>query len=108
MKILKLSILSPFLFLIGCGTMNSQYDCPLENISSCISLKEMNDVVNHGEYIQTKNNIKTTNQYNSAKESKTKYMKVWVAPFKDKEGNFYDESFMYMEVKNTNNNNKVS
>ena len=35
-------------------------------------------------------------------------MKVWVAPFKDNDGNVYDESIMYMEVKNTNNNNKVS
>tara|TARA_R110002124_G_scaffold38571_4_gene122440 strand:+ start:4267 stop:4374 length:108 start_codon:yes stop_codon:yes gene_type:complete len=35
-------------------------------------------------------------------------MKVWVAPFKDKDGNFYDESIMYTEVKNTNNKNKIS
>ena len=90
--------------------MNSTYDCPLEDISSCISLKDMNDVVNHGEYIETKNNIKATNQYNATQDNnkKKEYMKVWVAPFKDKDGNFYDESIMYTEVKNTNNKNKIS
>ena len=109
MRVFKILVFVPLVFMVGCGTMNSQYDCPLENIASCISLKDMNDVVNHGDYIQSKNNIKTMNQYNPTKDStKKKYMKVWVAPFKDKEGNIYDESVMYMEVKNNQTNKELS
>lgn len=104
------------LLLNGCSGINSQFDCPMKPGIRCESIDSVNARVDRGEIgggstLSTTSIIQPISYKHSAysrfspfkKGEPLRYsetvMRVWVAPFEDKEGNYHQESDIYTITK---------
>ena len=103
--------------LTGCGTINSEFDCNAPIGVSCKPLSEIHEMVNSG-ILQKTRGVSASHQavietlpiapQRDSKRiwtSKTplrsgeQIQRIWIAPFEDKDGNYYAASFVYTVVK---------
>lgn len=105
-------------FLCGCSGISSQFDCPMKQGIRCESIDSVNARVDRGEI--GGGTIMSPVSSSSAQPISYKYpaysgfssfkngeplrygetvMRVWVAPFEDKEGNYHQESDIYTITK---------
>lgn len=99
--------------LSGCEMMNSNYDCPLSEGASCMSLHDMDEAVSRGIYPKEFKHAYNDNPYESyvlktdaipeghPLRTKDKIAKIWVAPYMDKDGNYHEQSNIYTVVENS-------
>lgn len=98
--------------LSGCETTNSNFDCPMKPGIRCESLDQVNAHVDRGELgneelnrtpiyitpIQEQQNHHCT-YANCLQRKPLRYdetvMRVWIAPYEDREGNYHNESEVY-------------
>ena len=104
--------------LNGCSSINSQFDCSMKPGIRCESIDSVNSRVDRGEIGGTTSMSGITpssiqsisykdaaySRINPFKNSEPlRYgetvMRVWVAPFEDKEGNYHQESDIYTITK---------
>ncbi len=110
----KLVILSLILgALSGCEMMNSNYDCPLSEGASCMSLHDMDEAVSKGIYPKELKHTYNDNLDSSyvlktdaiphgyPLRTKDKVAKIWVAPYMDSNGNYHEQSNIYIVVENS-------
>lgn len=106
----KLTILLPLtLSLAGCGgALNSNFDCPNKPGVMCRSLDQVNSMVNRGElgkddgirkagtegFSHVVSILKTTRPL----RANDQVMRIWIAPYQDKDGNYHDEGMLYTVV----------
>lgn len=107
-KIISIALI--FGALSGCEMMNSNYDCPLSEGASCMSLHDMDEAVSKGlypkEFKQTNHNnlyepliLNTDEGY--PLRTKDKIAKIWIAPYMDSNGNYHEQSNIYTVVENS-------
>lgn len=112
-------------FLTGCSSMNSKFDCPNKPGVTCRSIDQVNDMVDRGvigrdisiRNIHTskfysiypiKNNSNTASAFNptnlspSPLRSGEQVVRVWVAPYQDVNSNYHNESTIYTIVHKSN------
>ena len=111
----KLVIVSILLFLSGCSSMNSKFDCPNKPGVTCRSLDQVNDMVDRGiigrnvsassirtpvfypNYYSSKNT-----SLSSSLRSGESVMRIWVAAYQDVHNNYHNESTLYTVVRKNN------
>lgn len=109
---MKLKIL-PILFILpilsGCMTYSESFDCPPGRGVGCKSLSQVNDMVEKGDLpLENINSTKETIHQKSlgskpsegwieAKNSPLN-LKIWVANYKDEDGNFHSPSYVYASL----------
>jgi conjugal transfer pilus assembly protein TraV len=105
--------------LSACSSINSQFDCPMKEGIRCESIQSVNARVDRGEIGNNHLISNTTNPvihpitYKDSTFIKNNYsltgeplrysetvMRVWLAPFEDKEGNYHQESDIYTITRN--------
>ena len=106
------------ILLSGCSSINSQFDCPMKPGIRCESIDSVNSRVDRGEIggttcmgCITSPSIQSI-PYKDVTYSRMSLfkngeplrygetvMRVWVAPFEDKEGNYHQESDIYTITK---------
>jgi conjugal transfer pilus assembly protein TraV len=84
----KLSLIM-LLFLTGCSTLNSQFDCPMRPGIRCESLDQVNSRVDRGEIGQEM--LKTSLPI----RKRETVLPIWIAPFEDTDGNYHQASEIY-------------
>jgi conjugal transfer pilus assembly protein TraV len=106
------------ILLSGCSSINSQFDCSMKPGIRCESIDSVNERVDRGEIggASSASSLITSStqsiSYKDAVYSKINFykngeplrygetvMRVWVAPFEDKEGNYHQESDIYTITK---------
>lgn len=115
----KILVIFMTIILNACSGINSQFDCPMKPGIRCESIESVNARVDRGEIgnshlqsnvsplsiqpIQYRHSVYKQNNFSKDGEplrySET-VMRVWVAPFEDKEGNYHQESDIYTITKN--------
>jgi type IV conjugative transfer system lipoprotein TraV len=96
--------------LMGCGELNSQFTCPMKPGVSCQSLDQVNTLVDQGKLAQAKpasSVEKTTltvdiryladaeDSTDSIKRNPETVMRLWIAPYQDKQGNYFSAHTIY-------------
>ena len=108
-KILIIALLQ-LVWLTGCSVMNQNYDCPLDDTASCVSLSEMDNRISYG---MTGNNLKNASLDDDKfyvthrgllpksypKRLPEMTNRIWFAPYEDVNGNFVDASYVYIVTK---------
>jgi conjugal transfer pilus assembly protein TraV len=92
--------------LTGCSTFNEQYDCPLKNGASCISLRDMDQAITNAmtgsDFSKGPNSVfvsyKGHMPQSYPKRTKSTVAKIWLAPYEDSMGNYHDSSYLYTVV----------
>lgn len=113
-----LLMISASLLLNACASTNSQFDCPMKPGIRCESIDSVNARIDRGE-IGGNHLLKlaSSNAFDSSRSDYPHYlnmahfgkgeplrygetvMRVWVAPFEDKEGNYHQESDIFTITK---------
>lgn len=91
--------------MVGCSSLNSQFDCPMKPGVRCENIDSVNARVDRGELgqaniayppIEYKSNFHYSRNHYLSKEHPLRYaetvMRVWIAPFEDTAGNYHQES----------------
>lgn len=111
-------LISVALLLNACASTNSQFDCPMKPGIRCESIDSVNARIDRGE-ISGNHSLKlaSSNEFDSSRSDYPHYfnmshfgkdeplrygetvMRVWVAPFEDKEGNYHQESDIFTITK---------
>ena len=113
-KTAKVALVSVLLFLTGCSTMNSEFDCAHKPGVSCRSLDQVNDMVNQG--VIGKDDIKESKNRNHADVNQgrlgfsttgplrtgERVVRIWTAPYQDVSGNYHDEGVIRTVVNKNN------
>ncbi len=95
--------------LAGCGELNSQFTCPMKPGVTCQSLDEVNTLVDQGKLTQSKPapSAETTltmdihyladagDSSDSIKRNPETVMRLWIAPYQDKQGNYFSAHIVY-------------
>lgn len=116
MKPLILSLITLMaMSLISCTSMNSNLDCPNKAGVNCKSLDQINAMVDGG---MTMSQSHTVSPPSSNDETFQPYpslsayysgapirygetvQRVWIAPYEDTDGNFHQDSMIYVIMKN--------
>lgn len=110
------------LLLSGCAKMNSKFDCPMKPGVMCESLDQVNAQVNQGTLGGTSTSMTPTCKNCETQKNKdfgnftTPYptiamnpgdpvrygetvLRIWMAPYEDKDGNYYQPTILYTVVK---------
>jgi conjugal transfer pilus assembly protein TraV len=125
MNLFKTSLLLVPLALTGCAGMNSEFSCnQIGGISGCSTMGDINQMVDKGELsADDSGNVHIDSQKNSAVDKRTqkplivdkgqsgylgavpqagepvrygdKIQKVWVFPYEDNKGNYYETQVAY-------------
>jgi conjugal transfer pilus assembly protein TraV len=116
-KQLRISVLiGAFAILSGCTSLNSQFDCPMKPGVVCKSLDDVNTMVDQGKLggcSPYSNPLSTSVSSRSLAVSSsdthfkfshdnpsTKVTRIWIAPYQDKEGDYYTSTLVYRGIKN--------
>jgi conjugal transfer pilus assembly protein TraV len=95
-KQLHISVLiGAFAVLSGCTSLNSQFDCPMKPKVVCKSLDEVNTMVDQGNFSGCS---PCSDPLTTSLSSKV--TRIWIAPYQDKEGDYYASTLVYRGVKN--------
>lgn len=107
------SMVCIFLILTGCAGMNSGFNCPMKPGQLCSSLDEVNRMVDQGKMGRTQHPNGSDTAIESAGNTQTtpyamdavkadeplrygeSIIRVWIAPFEDKSGNYHQPSTVY-------------
>lgn len=117
-KIIFIPILAIMIFLSGCSSMNSSFDCQNKPGVTCRSLDQVNDMVDRGLIGRERNIEKTksnpaylairelnkqnlSNRLNSLRQGE-QVVRVWIAPYQDVSSNYHNESTLYTVVRKNN------
>jgi len=98
------------ILLSACTTMNDKFTCKTPDGVMCRSLDDVNGMVDRGELGSvpnkvTQNNISFTPGFSHMPRvgEPLRYgetvMRVWIAPYEDKQGNYHEDSVFYMVIK---------
>lgn len=98
------------LTLSGCASMNSEFNCPAGKGIGCKSIQEVDEQVNQGKLGAIDSPTKSIAlQEKIVKPSviqaipPTRFpetiLSIWIAPYEDKQGNYYAESRVYSVVR---------
>ncbi len=106
MKIFPVTIM--VFLLCGCSSMNSDFTCPMKNGIRCQSLDEVNTAIDTGTFNLEKKAIekqkitfkyKYRNNVNARPiRGSEQVIKVWIAPYVDKKGNYHQATEIYTVV----------
>lgn len=119
LRINKVWLLWAFLLLTGCAHMNSDFTCPMKPGQMCNSLDEVNTMVDQGVVggpsmttVSSNNNKYLSNGSEGIMPYPMEALnvgeplrygesvqRIWVAPYEDKAGNYYQPSLMYAVVR---------
>jgi len=105
----KVLVVFLVVFLAGCSSMNSSFDCPNQPGVMCRDLDQVNTMVNRGEigkgksshksfsgeFYPIKNSLKTTAPVRFGE----KVLRIWITPYEDSQGNYHDEGMLYTVVR---------
>lgn len=109
--LLSLSIL----VLTGCATTKENFDCKYGKGVGCRSITEVNDMVNQGKLgkepspenfssntvpspVLISGNFTTTDSM-SVQRVTEEHLRLWIAPFQDKQGNFHEGALVHTVLK---------
>lgn len=109
MKLKLLSLLLILPILNGCMTYSESFDCPPGRGVGCKSLSQVNDMVEKEELPLEKLNTKKEENHKENLSSKlpegwieaqnaTPSLRIWVAGYKDEEGNLHGPSYVYASL----------
>lgn len=125
-KIVFISFVPFIIFLTGCGSMNSKFDCPNQPGITCKSIDQVNDMVDRGligksgeventkkisntKFYPIKSNLNiVTNTNNNAEKQPNPFrageqvVRIWIAPYQDVYGNYHNENSIYTVVRKSN------
>lgn len=94
-----------FFSLTGCAHMNSDFTCPMKPGQMCSSLDEVNTMVDQGKVGGRADSNDTITPYPMAVMTTGEPLRygesvqpIWVAPYEDQAGNYYQSSLMYAVV----------
>lgn len=118
------AIISMSVFMAGCASLNSRFDCPMQPGVHCESLDQVNAQVNQGllgnsstatrckRCQATHHATMKPNQWTAPNSSlalatnapapvrrEATVMRIWIAAFEDKAGNYYQPTTVYTVVK---------
>ena len=118
---LKLGILILCIFLSGCAGMRSKFDCNVASGGKCASMHNINRMANYGAFVdgsensekpfesrklllskkmESKNENKNIqNIYGAPLRSNEKIQQIWIGPYEDSNGNYYEGNNIYVVVK---------
>jgi len=110
---LQLLVISTFgIFLSGCMGMGSKFDCNVESGGKCAPMHHINQMANYGTFAdkslktdrlaltKVKDAENKQNIYAAAPmRSNEKVQQIWIGPYEDANGNFYEGSNVYVVVK---------
>lgn len=109
MRRIKNCVIAPLIIMLSaCSSMNSNFDCPMQNGISCQSLDEVNASIDAGaigisrtrmlipQPVYLAPTYGDDKAYPSAIRLADKTTHVWIAPFVDTAGNFHAESDVYV------------
>jgi conjugal transfer pilus assembly protein TraV len=107
-KLIKIIFLSLSAMLLNsCAEMNSGFDCPIKPGVSCESMDQVNARIDRSEvdrestpsYTQSayKGSLFSTEEEmsNVPLRSDNKLMRIWIAPYVDKDGNYHTGNNVY-------------
>ncbi len=97
----------PILLLSACATLNEDFDCPAPKGGSCKRMDEIYDMVNGESGVGQKRLAIAADRNPYAMEghpgAPLRYgegvMRLWIAPFEDKDGNFHQANQIYSVVR---------
>lgn len=117
-------MLSAVFLLSGCASLNSNFDCPMKPGVMCESLDQVNMQVDQGalgsastaspcktchtmKIGQSNVNNNNLKQYtpsvtipsDTPVRTRETVMRIWMAPYEDKSGNYYQSTVLYTVVK---------
>lgn len=104
MKLFSYSFVISFcLFLMSCGTMNSEFSCKVTAGDSCLTIEQVDAMTRFADgadsqYRPLKTIHKTRNSSKSEKlylTEKDNAQPIWVASWKDKAGRFHQAGRLY-------------
>lgn len=98
------------IFIAGCSTMNSSFDCPNKPGVMCQSLDQVNTMVDRGEFSRSGSVTKDvtsipmdTNKVYTATNTPLRtgeqVLRIWIAPYQDAQNNYHDEGALYAVVR---------
>lgn len=102
-SLMFLTLCSSF-FLAGCEGMNSNFSCPMKPGVMCQSLDQVNHQIDEGKMSGSRSSEPVAALINDSagiekiERSQEPVMRVWIAPYEDRAGNYYAASFMYRVV----------
>lgn len=98
--------------LISCSHINSDFDCPKKPGINCESIDQINARVDSGQFnydcqarrlncadLPAVNYLSVDQNFTYPKRSKEKTLKIFVASYVDKDGNFHDQNTIYTVAK---------
>ena len=109
-------ILSAFLSLSGCASMNGQFDCPASKGVSCKSMSEVDAMVSRGYFADKHTNKSSSTRQTSSKievvhedilgkvapfRTTDKVMRIWMAPFVDSQDNYHSSNYLYTVIQDS-------
>lgn len=98
---------SAALALTGCSAMNGDYECPLKNGASCVSLQDMdrslNEQINDPVIKKSSFNVVHKDLLPGSSPQRTSDLtaKIWFAPYEDGDGNYHDANYIYTVIEGT-------
>lgn len=91
--------------LSGCSSLNSNFDCPKKPGVMCKSLDQVNTMVDQGEVghpsetnfsaKETKASSLMVASNNESMRTHDKVARIWIAPFEDSDGDYYQATTVY-------------
>lgn len=115
MRFVILPALLMGLALSGCVSLNSSFDCPMKPGVHCKRIDQIDHMVDQGQLsgpgikearvdIQDSNAIPTPYPMTAIHPGdplrvQETVMRIWIAPYQDKVGNYYQPSYIYHVVK---------
>jgi conjugal transfer pilus assembly protein TraV len=109
--------LSMMVFLSGCSSLNSEFDCPMKPGVMCQSLDQVNSMVDQGKLGATPTpcleceRLRNEHVSSTCKEAantippehalrtQDSVARIWIAPFEDSEGDYYAANTVYHVMK---------
>ncbi len=88
-------------FVVGCANNTHKFDCKVGTGVGCKSITEVNTMVNKGFGAEkalgdTIAPVKiVASEKNAITRIKEEYLRVWLAPFQDSQGNLHSSSTIY-------------
>ncbi len=112
-------VLALTIFLSGCMGMGSKFDCNVDSGGRCAPMHHINQMANYGAFTEKpykadklmltekKENKSAQNVYGAAPmRSNEKIQQIWIGPYEDSNGNYYEGTNVYVVVKKSEWANK--
>ena len=112
-SIFLVSLLVSTIFLTGCTSMNSQFDCNASSGGRCAPMNQINKMADYGMFREAAPQKETgftgTKNQNYGYPLNTfagapirnseNVQQIWIGPYEDLNGNYHEPSYVYAVIK---------